>query len=96
MNLTDGKRIHLARIGKGWTLKDLSNRTGLSIYYLSKIENDKRPIPLILEELLLDQGADEWYSHVVNAIHDWDHPELIAEQLVHAFHNAIGFKDKSS
>jgi transcriptional regulator with XRE-family HTH domain len=37
-----GREIRRRRRGLGWTLEDLSDKSGLSAHYLSNLENDKR------------------------------------------------------
>src|SRR5918997_4265935 len=41
---TLGKRIVDGRERKGWTQKDLAHRAGISVTFLSEIENDRRGI----------------------------------------------------
>ena len=59
--LTDGQRVRLARLGRGWTLQDLADRCTFSLSYLSKIENDEREIPEIVVETL-DLKKAIWYE----------------------------------
>lgn len=37
-----GREIRRRREGLGWTLEDLSHRSGLSARYISNVENDRR------------------------------------------------------
>jgi len=41
--VTFGKRLREARKERGWTLRELATRAGLSFTYLSKIENERVP-----------------------------------------------------
>lgn len=42
---TVGARIQAARENLGWRLRDLGERVGLSVQYLSDIESDRRRLP---------------------------------------------------
>lgn len=58
-----GRRIRLARIDRGWTLKDLSERSGVSVSQLSSIERGAH-LPsiesLVAVSAALDQKPSEW------------------------------------
>ena len=59
--LTDGQRMRLARLGRGWTLQILADKCGHSLSYLSKMENDEREVPEMLVDMLnLKQAI--WYE----------------------------------
>lgn len=60
-----GRRIRLARTERGWTLKDLSERSGISVSQLSSIERGSH-LPSIESLLLvsnaLDQKPSKWFE----------------------------------
>jgi len=64
MPLKNETRLRLARIGKGWSLEDLSKRCSYSISYLSKMERGKRLIPEIVVRIL-DLNEDIWYDKLI-------------------------------
>lgn len=54
-----GKRVKDIRIQKGWTLEEVSNRTGIARSTLSKIENDQvSPSFTIVQKLIQGLGMD--------------------------------------
>ena len=86
-----GTIAKLSRIGMGWTLDTLANMSALSISYLSKVENDERPVPDIIKQILeLDDGP-QWYFDIVESIEE-DFKEDVAQEILDRFHNAIGLK----
>jgi transcriptional regulator with XRE-family HTH domain len=91
MNLSNGTLIRLARIGKGWTLDILAEKSGYSISYLSKIENDERDVPDIIKHLLNLDAGPQWYFDIVDAISEHFSQDS-ANRLINSFHNAIGLK----
>lgn len=91
MNLSNGALIRLARIGKGWTLDILAEKSGYSISYLSKIENDERDVPDTIKHLLNLDAGPQWYFDIIFAISKHFSKER-ANQLINSFHNAIGLK----
>ena len=75
----------------GWTLDTLATMSSLSISYLSKVENDERPVPDVIKEILeLDDGP-QWYFDIVESIEE-DFKEDVAQEILDRFHNAIGLK----
>lgn len=58
-----GRRIRVARTGKGWTLKDLSEASGISVSQLSSIERGAH-LPslesLLAVSLALDEAPSVW------------------------------------
>jgi transcriptional regulator with XRE-family HTH domain len=42
---TLGRRVRRLRIERGWSLRDLAERTGLSYAHLAKMERDEVPFP---------------------------------------------------
>jgi len=91
MNLSNGTLIRLARIGKGWTLNILAEKSGYSISYLSKIENDERDVPDTIKYLLNLDAGPQWYFDIVFLIPKHFSEEQ-ANSLINSFHNAIGLK----
>ncbi len=86
-----GTAVKLSRIGMGWTLEDLANMSSLSISYLSKVENDERPVPDVIKEILeLDDGP-QWYFDIVETI-ERDFKDDAAQEILDHFHNAIRLK----
>ena len=86
-----GTVVRLSRIGMGWTLDTLADMSSLSISYLSKVENDERPVPNVIKEILeLDDGP-QWYLDIVEAV-EKEFKEDAAQETLDHFHNAIGLK----
>uniref|UniRef100_A0A6M3LCX6 Putative DNA binding, helix-turn-helix domain containing protein n=1 Tax=viral metagenome TaxID=1070528 RepID=A0A6M3LCX6_9ZZZZ len=67
MNLTTGQRIRLARLGNRWTLNDVADHVGVSITYLSKIENDYRSVPDKVFDLFR-LGDPIWFDDLIELI----------------------------
>ena len=91
MNLSNGALIRIARIGKGWTLQDLSNMCTYSISYLSKIENDERPVPDIIQQLLDMDNGPQWYFDIITAVNQGFLKDR-ANKIITSFHDAINLK----
>ena len=91
MNLSNGALIRIARISKGWTLDTLAEKSSFSISYLSKVENDERPVPEVVKCLLDSDIGPQWYFDIVFAVSK-HFSEDRAKQLINSFHNAIGLK----
>ena len=49
-----GKTLRIIRINSGDNMRDMADKLGLSVSYLSAIENAKRNIPVGFEEKILD------------------------------------------
>jgi len=60
--LTDGQRVRLARIGNGWTLQNVADKSGFSISYLSKVEHDERTAPEVVRFILELDIQTLWYE----------------------------------
>jgi transcriptional regulator with XRE-family HTH domain len=53
-----GEKVAKLRQEKGWTLKELSEKSGVSLSHISAIENGTRPNPSILRVIKLAQALD--------------------------------------
>jgi len=60
VKILEGDLLRIARMSKGWTLKELSNRCKISISYLSHAENNRRKIPPAVEAVLDIKKETEW------------------------------------
>ena len=59
-----GERIRELRESHGWTQKELANRVGVSVSYISKVENERLhfgdyPSEKFIHKLSAELGADE-------------------------------------
>jgi hypothetical protein len=72
-NLTFGPRLRQERLSRGWTLKDLAERTGYDNGQLSRIENGRRP-PTAAAAIACDRAMPElggWFSANFEASRAW-------------------------
>jgi len=76
MKILEGDLLRIARMSKGWTLKELSKRSTISISYLSHAENNRRNIPSAVRAVLDIEKETEWliillsYLDDIATIHD--------------------------
>jgi len=85
--ISQGMRVRLARLGRGWTLQSLSDRCTYSVSYLSLMERDQRPVPDVVKDIL---GTDDelWFEQIVGTLFK-QCPNEKATELVEALTNAI-------
>jgi len=72
-NLTFGPRLRQERLSRGWTLKDLAQKTGYDTGQLSRIENGRRP-PTAAVAIACDKALPElsgWFSANFEASRAW-------------------------
>lgn len=75
---TLGRRVAYLRERKGWTQKKLAEETGLSVTFISEIENDKRNVGT--ESLL--QIADSLGTSIDYLVRGEDRSQKVREPLV--------------
>lgn len=75
---TLGRRVAYLRERKGWTQKKLAEETGLSVTFISEIENDKRNVGT--ESLL--QLADSLGTSIDYLVRGEDRSQKVREPLV--------------
>ncbi|QIE57929.1 XRE family transcriptional regulator [Pikeienuella piscinae] len=81
-----GERLRRVRRANGWTLKNMSERTGVSIATLSKVERDK--LSLTYDKLLqLAEGLDMSLSELI-APED-DHPPTARRSIMRGERDVI-------
>jgi transcriptional regulator with XRE-family HTH domain len=68
-----GRQMKRDREAYGWTLRDLSARTGVDFSDLSKVENGKRPMTRALAEKCDEQFTERrgWYVTYWDESRDW-------------------------
>ncbi len=94
--LTDGNRVRLARLGQGWTLEDVADRIGCSISYLSKIENDARPVPKELLRILKTEDGDLWYTVILDVLNLSEYEWITSDEIefcITSLNNALKIKE---
>jgi transcriptional regulator with XRE-family HTH domain len=72
-NLTFGPRLRMERLARGWTLRDLGERTGYASGQLSRAENSRRP-PTAALAIAVDKAMPElggWFSANYEASRAW-------------------------
>jgi len=65
MKLLDGDLLRIARLGMGWSLKDLSERCQISVSYLSHVEKNRRKIPDAVKAVLDIEKETRWLIHLI-------------------------------
>lgn len=65
-----GEKVSKLRQEKGWTLKELSAKTGVSVSHISAIENGTRPNPSILRVTKLAKALGESLAYFDDEVSD--------------------------
>ena len=67
-----GKLLRIVRINTGDSMRDMAEKLGLSVSYLSAIENGKRNVPSDLEEKIIEayELSEKDKQNVRNAINE--------------------------
>jgi DNA-binding XRE family transcriptional regulator len=71
-----GRQIRKERLGRGWSIHELAQRTGLNAGYLSRIENGKRP-PTLHVARACDAVFPErrgWFTEYYEDSREWTPP----------------------
>lgn len=94
-----GRTLHGLRAERGWSLRALSERSGLSIAFLSEIERGlKEPSGTVLSELAAAFGISlaELLGAVAHDLTETGYPrELIAARLPHDLRAALARLDEA-
>jgi len=77
MKVLDGNLVRLARLSKGWTLKELASRSQISISYLSHVEKNRRSVPTAVHAVLDLELETAWLFKLF--LYLTDDEELIKE-----------------
>ena len=87
MVLTQGSLMRLARMGKGMSLTKLSDATGRSISFLSKMEHDIYEVaPEVWITLRIQDSKSFWYLNILDAIKLQDKN---SDELIESLNNAL-------
>jgi hypothetical protein len=72
-NLTFGPRLRQERMSRGWTLRELAQRTGYDTGQLSRVENSRRPptapLAIVCDRAMPDLAG--WFSANYEASRAW-------------------------
>lgn len=82
MKILEGDLLRIARMSKGWTLKDLSNRSQISISYLSHIEKNRKKVPPAVKAVLDIEKETEWLTILLNHLDTVAHVSEIKVEMI--------------